>query len=101
MYFLSCFIYIYIVTLILTLGIKPKRLLFGSPQKMFAGAALITPSRPPFLLATGVVPVRGSFQNRRPGHYKSGAGRRSQAAKAGGGGSFSKQGCEPSQCCHP
>lgn len=42
MYFLSCFRHFYIVTLILTLGIKPKRLLCGSFQKTFAGATLTT-----------------------------------------------------------
>lgn len=99
MHFLSCRIPIYIVTLMLTLGIKPTRLLSSSFQKMFAGAAVITPSLPPFLLATGAVPVGGTFQNQRPGRHKSGADRRGQVDKAGGRGSFQKQGCEPSQCC--
>lgn len=80
MYFLSCFRHIYIITLILTLGIKSKRLPSGSFQKTFAGAPLTTP----FMLATRVVPVEGMFQNQRPGHCKRCTGDRCWAATVGG-----------------
>lgn len=98
MYFLSCFRQIYIITLILTLGIKPKRLLSGSFQKTFAGATLTTVTAS-LMLATKVVPVEGMFQNQRPGHYQRCAGDRCWAATVGGGGCVQKPGCEPSWCC--
>lgn len=95
MYFLSCFRHIYIITLILTLGIKPKRLPSGSFQKTFAGAPLTTP----FMLATRVVPVEGMFQNQRPGHCKTVYRGQVLGSHSGWRGCVQKPGCDPSWCC--